>query len=160
MLAELTQEEQKQIQEATSEELEQKAKQLAIMICYFVNAFRGRPPGEKEHIDKLVNLDKILERSRFPTYPILREQVYCRLVSHLNQNYKSYEDYADFMAEALIQYKGEGRTEYVEALKKVAPSEPTNFFFGVPSSRGETQPQPKRRFWQRKPKEEMEFEQQ
>lgn len=156
---ELTEEELKEIQTDKAQTVEEKVKQVALMFYYFENSFRGRKPGEREPIDKLVNLDNIVERSRFPTYPILREQVYCRLVAFLNPNYKSYEKYADLMAQALIEYKGEGRTEWIEGLKRQAPTEAQQFYIGG-MAKSETQAPPKRRFWQRKPKEESEFQEQ
>jgi len=137
-------------------------KGVAEAISMMIRAFDGRPIEPEDIISRLTNVKNILERSRFPTYPLIAKQVYLRLIAKYNPQAKACTDWADFEAESLISYKGQSREEYVEMTKAAtSQGEPQQFYFG--EGKGISQGQePKRRFWQRKPKakEETEFENQ
>jgi len=124
-------------------------------ISMMVRAFDGKPIEPEDIITRFTNIKNILERSRFPTYPLLAKQVYLRLIKEYNPQAKACERWADLEAEALISYKGLSREEYVDSIKAAA-SIGTEQQFHI-SERSNIQTPPKRRFWQRKPKEETEF---
>jgi len=131
---------------------------VAEAISMMVRAFEGKPVEYQDIITRLTNVKNILERSRFPTYPLLAKQVYLRLIAKYNPQAQSCKDWADLEAEALIEYRGQGREEYVEMTKAISSVETEQqFYLG---DRKTEQPKTKRRFWQRKPKEESEFENQ
>jgi len=123
-------------------------------ISMMVRAFEGKPIEPQDIITKLTNVKNILERSRFPTYPLLAKQVYLRLIAKYNPQASPCKDWADLEAEALISYKGQSRSEFVDMTKAAtAAQEQQQFYLGETRL---AQP-PKRRFWQRKPKQESEF---
>jgi len=126
---------------------------VAEAISMMVRAFEGRPIEAQDIITKLTNVKNILERSRFPTYPLLAKQVYLRLIAKYHPEAYACRDWADLEAQALIEYKGQGRDEYVEMTKAVAYPEEQEIFVGAPQ---QTQIQAKkRRFWHRgRPKTE------
>ena len=128
-------------------------------ISMMVRAFDGKPIEPEDIITRFTNIKNILERSRFPTYPLLAKQVYLRLIAEYNPQAKACEKWANLEAEALISYKGLSRQEYVDSIKAAANVGTEQQFYvgeGKP-----IQPQVKRRFWQRKPKtDESEFENQ
>ena len=101
-----------------------------------------------------------MERSRFPTYPILQKQVYLRLIAALYPDEaKACETWADLEAHALVEYKGEGRTEWVEASKVVAGSESQSITIGMPQAQTDKQGILRRgRNLEKKEKERREFE--
>jgi len=116
-----------------------------------IRAFEGRPIDARDIITSLTNIKNILERSRFPTYPLLAKQVYLRLIAKYIPEASSCKEWADIEAEALISYKGLSRAENVEICKAATGAqEQQQFYFGEKGS----PMQPKRRFWERKPKEE------
>jgi hypothetical protein len=132
-------------------------KKLAEMISLLSRAFEGQSI-EKDKISKLINLDNLIERSYYPTYPLLAKQVYLRLLSkYYPKAAKSCEDWANIEAEALIEYKGKGREQYTEIMKAAVGI--TDLGLNMQAQPREPQ-QPKRRFWQRKPTEESEFKNQ
>lgn len=114
---------------------------------------------EKDKISKLIDLDNLIERSNFPTYPLLAKQVYLRLLhKYYPKAAESCKDWADVEAQALIEYKGLAREQYTEIMKAAVGL--PDLGLNVQSQPREPQ-QPKRRFWQRKPKsEESEFKNQ
>ena len=121
-------------------------------ISMMVRAFEGKPIEAQDIITKLTNVKNILERSRFPTYPLLQKQVYLRLIAKYNPQAYACEDWANLEAEALISYKGKSREEYVDITKHAGGTaeQQQDFYFGE-----RTEIQRKRllsRF--RKPKEE------
>jgi len=123
-------------------------------ISMMVRAFEGRPIEPEDVITRLTNVKNILERSRFPTYPLLAKQVYLRLIAKYNPQAYACRDWADMEAEALIEYRGQGRTEYVEMTRE--------FYFGE-MPRVPVQGEKKRfGFLRRKPssREQSEFEHQ
>lgn len=100
-------------------------------ITMLVRAFNGLPPEPTDVISKLIDVNNKMERSRFPTYPILQKQVYLRLCAALIPEAKSsMETWADCDASALIEYKGEGRTEFVEATKAAANQNESSIIIG------------------------------
>lgn len=123
-------------------------------ISMMVRAFEGKPIEPDDIITRLTNVKNILERSRFPTYPLLAKQIYLRLIAKYNPQAKACKDWADLEAEALISYKGQSRAEYVEMTKAAAAASGQEFYLGQPKP--ETQPKP--RLWQRKPKRQEESE--
>jgi len=127
-------------------------------ISMMVRAFEGKPIEPQDIITKMTNIKNILERSRFPTYPLLAKQVYLRLIALYHPECFHFKDWADKEAEALISYKGQSRSEYVEVARAASAMQGQEFYFGEGKPQA---PQVKRRFWQRKPKtEESEFENQ
>jgi len=132
---------------------------VAEAISMMVRAFEGRPIEPEDIITRLTNVKNILERSRFPTYPLLAKQVYLRLIAKYAPEAYPCEDWADLEAQALISYKGLSREEYVEMTKAASAARTEQeFYFGEkPGMPQETKG--KRRWWQRlaKPKEESEF---
>lgn len=121
-------------------------------ISQMVRAFDGRSIDAEDIITRLTNVKNILERSRFPTYPLLAKQVYLRLIKKYNPQAQACEDWADLEAQALISYKGLSREEYTEQLKSAAaPANTQQFMFSGPRQEQEV----KRRFYQRKAKPEQ-----
>lgn len=129
-------------------------KTTAEALSMMVRAFEGKPIDAQDIISKLTNVKNILERSRFPTYPLLGKQVYLRLIGKNIKGCKSFTEWADYEAEALIAYKGQSRKEWVDMSKGAMPT-PEQQYYINPQLRQQA-PQ-KKRFWQRKPKEETEF---
>ena len=129
---------------------------VANVISTLVRAFEGKPPEGEDAITRLTNVKDILERSRYPTYPLLAKQVYLRLI-HKSAPYEAESclDWANLESRALISYKGQSRAEYTEQMKHMAGiQEGQSVIFGSPQ-----QPQKKgflRGF--RKPKEGEESE--
>jgi len=137
-------------------------KSVAEAISMMVRAFEGRPIEPEDIITRLTNVKNILERSRYPTYPLLAKQVYLRLIAKYNPAAYACRDWADLESQALISYKGLSREEYVEMTRAAtAARTEQEFYFGEMPSIPQ-QAKVKRRWWQRllpaKPKEESEFE--
>ena len=126
---------------------------VAKAISMMVRAFEGRSIEPEDIITRFTNIKNILERSRFPTYPLLAKQVYLRLIKEYNPQALACERWANLEAEALISYRGLSREEYVDSIKAASNVAEQQFHLG---DRNLQQPT-KRRFWQRKPKEESEF---
>ncbi|MDH7607703.1 MAG: hypothetical protein QHH12_08140 [Candidatus Bathyarchaeota archaeon] len=127
-------------------------------IAMMVRAFEGQPIEPEDVISRLTNIKNLLERSRFPTYPLLAKQVYLRLIALYNPQAYACRDWADLEAEALISYKGQSREEYVEMARATAgPKEQQQFYFGGPPVAPKAEAPVKRHFWSRAPKEESEF---
>jgi len=150
---ELTKDELEDIQRI-SEWDKEKVKQFAEALSMMIRAFEGKPIEPDDIISKFTNIKNLLERSRFPTYVLLQKQVYLRLIALKNPAARSLEKWATKEAEALISYKGKSREEYVDTMKSQAARETQEFYLGQTQPQ---QPQVKRRFWQRKPKEQTEF---
>jgi len=133
-------------------------KDVAGVISTLVRAFEGKPPEGEDAITRLTNVKDILERSRFPTYPLLAKQVYLRLIhKYAPYEAESCEAWANLEARALISYKGKSREEYTEQLKHAsgALDEGQRIIFGMGS------PQPEKKGFMRgfrKPKETEETE--
>ena len=127
-------------------------------ISMMVRAFEGKPIEPEDIITKMTNIKNILERSRFPTYPLVAKQVYLRLIALYHPECFHFKDWADREAEALISYKGQSRSEYVEVARAASVMEGQEFYLGEGKPR--QAPKAKTHFWSRKPKEETEFENQ
>lgn len=122
-------------------------------IMWMVRAGKGLPPEPKDAISNLINVKNQMERSRFPTYTILTQVVYLKLGYLLyGEEAKILNQWSEELCHALIAYKGQGRKEWVEAVKRSEAPDQTTFSFGSREPQ-----QPKRRWYQRKPKEETEF---
>jgi len=155
----LKDEEKKQLLEFFEKLDTEMLKNVAQAISMMVRAFEGRPIEAEDVITRLTNVKNILERSRFPTYPLLAKQVYLRLIALYEPSAFPCRDWADLEAEALISYKGQSRQEYVEMTKAAAAATTEQeFYFGEMPPR--VQPQRKSRWpWRRQRKrEESEFE--
>jgi len=156
---ELEDKEKKELLEFFSKQDKEMLIATASAISMMVRAFEGKAIEPQDIITRFTNIKNILERSRFPTYPLLAKQVYLRLIAEYNPNASACKKWADFEAEGLISYKGLSREEYVDSIR-AATSVGTEqqFYLG---ERKAPQPQVKRRFWQGKGKvEESEFENQ
>ena len=138
-----------------SDETERLSKEEMNEIATLIRVVQGKPVDPDSIITQLTNVKELLERTRFPTYPILAKQVYLRLIAKYNVNASSCKEWADQEAKALISYKGQSRSESVE-MNKSPQLQPTQQF-SIGEHRSEAQPE-KRHFWQRSPKkEESEF---
>ena len=125
-------------------------------ISMMVRAFNGQSVDDDDVITRLTNVKNLLERSRFPTYPLIAKQVYLRLIQQYHPEAASCQQWADYEAEALISYKGLSREEYTEQMKAASAGEQQQVFMGQLGQ--PRQPEAKRRFWQRgESKEKSEF---
>lgn len=103
-------------------------------IAQLIRAFEGVDPEAETAIKQLIDMKNILERSRFPTYPILARQVYLRLIAKIYPEVaESCKDWADFEAHGLIQYQGKGREEFVEINKAPQGSQQNTEFYMSPN---------------------------
>lgn len=146
----LTDDEKKMLASIASNDLDKSLE----MLSKIIRAIDGKPPDGRDIISKLTNVNNILERSRFPTYPLLNKQEYLRLMALYIPEAKSCEKWADLEAQALISYKGDSRKEYVE-MSKSASMNPQQEFILNPQAMQEPKPI-KRRFWNRDPKQAVE----
>jgi len=130
-------------------------KNTAEALSMFARAFEGKPIEPENVIKTLIDHKNIMERSRFPTYPLLAKQVFLRLIEvSYGKEAKICGVWADLEAQALIEYKGQGRGEYVDVQKAASQQGPEQQFYLGPRQ----QERPKRRFFSRKAKtEESEF---
>jgi hypothetical protein len=128
-------------------------------LTMFVRASEGRSVEQDDVISRLINVKNIVERSRFPTFPLIRFQVYLRLIAHYTPEAEPCERWANEEASALIAYKGENWKAYVEMVKgqALAAGAQQEFYFGKDKTSPEGS-QPRRSWlWNRKSKEETEF---
>ena len=126
--------------------------EMAETISMMVRAFEGRPIESEDIITRLINVKDTLERGRYPTYGLIRKQVFLRLVAKFHPELKSWEEWADIEAKAMIQYKGLGHEEYVK-MQGAGAMQPEQMFYLNPQIQQQQQQEKKRRFWQRRPKE-------
>lgn len=131
------------------------------VLSMLIRAFEGHEVNpENDVITRLINVKNILERSNFPSMPIINFQVYCRLVAKYHPELEAFGQWANFQAEALKSLKALSSEQYVDMMKAqlgyVAPPTSTNIFPGMPAQQ---QPQPKRGLFhrERKPREEEEI---
>lgn len=132
-------------------------KKMLEILSMEIRAFEGKPIEPDDVITRLINIKNKMERSRFPTYPLLAKQVYLRLIAKYNKNATACKDWADMEAEALIAYKGLNWDAYVEMAKATSmPAEQQQFYLGPTQQAPKVE---KRHFWQRdkSKKEESEF---
>ena len=120
-------------------------------------ASEGKTPEPIDVISNLIDIKKMTERTGFPTYTILQQVVYLKLgYAVYGEDAKILDKWANLIMECLIAYKRQQRKEAIEMVKRSHEGDETSFSFG-----GERTGQPKKRFWQRGPKEEpSEFEDQ
>jgi len=127
----------------------------------FWRSLDGLPIEPEDVFSGMLNIKDIRERTRYPTILDLKKHVTLRLIEKTYPVFGAFGKWADEEEHHFISYpKGEGRKEGVEIMKAkgmiaqgIAP-----IFLG---ELGQTKPQGKRRFWQRKPKQaESEFENQ
>jgi hypothetical protein len=153
---ELTQDEKTAFLSSLQEMNKEDFQKIAEFISMLVRAFEGKAIEPEDIISRFTNVKNLLERSRFMTYPLVGKQVYLRLIAEKNKNAKACLEWADREAEALISYKGLSREEYVDSVKAATQQAEQEFYIGEKGKR-EEQEQPKRHWWQRKRKEESEF---
>lgn len=126
------------------------------------NAMKGRSPIDKPDLMQFnVNLKNINERTRFLTFPLLKEAVYFQLLAKMHPIIAiKAQKYADLMEECLISYKGLSREEFKE-ITKHAVNQPESTFIGTYS--GSPPMQQKKGFLSRfrrgRTSEESEFKQ-
>lgn len=130
------------------------------IISMLIRAFEGKDVNpEHDVITRLINVKNILERSNFPTMPLINFQVYCRLVAKYHPELECFKDWADLQAEALKSYKALSSEQYVEmmkALQGVAPQPQSSTNINFPGQQAQQQ---KRGLFRRGPKpEKAEFE--
>ena len=107
-------------------------KAAASAIMMFRRAIAGQTPEPSDVISKLIDIKDKMQLSRFPTYPIMAKNIYLRLIHSIyGDPAKACLTWADFEASALVEYKGEGRKEYVEATKAAASSDSQNITFAM-----------------------------
>jgi hypothetical protein len=101
----------------------------------------------------MTDLKVINERSRFPTYPLVRLQVYLRLLGYMIPEAEACLDWADEEAHTMISYKGGSREEFKDIKKAMPPPMGQEIIVGSPQQQiqPQGQPQPKRSFWSRRP---------
>lgn len=132
-------------------------KQNLDILSAIIRAFEGKEVNpDNDVITRLINVKNILERSNFPTMPIINFQVYCRLVAKYHPECVAFKDWADFQAEGLKSYKALSSEQYVEMMKAqlgyVAPPQTsTNISLG----NNPMQQQQKRGLLRRGPKPEQ-----
>lgn len=131
----------------------------AEVVSRLARGFEGKAIEPKDIITRFTNVKNILERSRFPTYPLLAKQVYLRLIAKYHPECYHFKDWANLEAEALISYKGLSREEYVDSIKAATRVDSEQQFYLGERKAAEPEKR-KTRFWSRKPKEQSEFENQ
>jgi len=88
------------------------------VLSMLIRAFEGKEVNpENDVITRLINVKNILERSNFPSMPIINFQIYCRLVTKYHPELTAFKDWADYQAEALKSYKALSSEQYVEMMK-------------------------------------------
>jgi hypothetical protein len=137
----------------TPEEEEAEFRRDMREISGMVRSARGEPLDNDTAITQLTDVKNLMERSRFPTYPLLGKQVVLRLMASTFPEAKAALEWADDEAHALIGYKGQARTESVEMNKSQANQPAQQFYLGS-EKRAEIAEQPKRHFWSRGTKKE------
>lgn len=158
-------EETEQQQELDTKELsgllnlpEEELKKQLQYLSDIMKVFDGKTLDGEDLISFNVNLKDIKERTRFLTFPLLKENVYFRLHAHLYPEIAiSGKYYADTVAKSLISYKGLSREEFRDIRKAAQPTDERGTVIGSYTA-GAVQQQPKKRFWQRTPKTESEFD--
>jgi hypothetical protein len=158
LAVELSEEERKKLQTELATLSKESMQAFSEQLSMLIRALDGRPVETDDVISKLIKLKQNMERSRFPTYPLLAKQVYLRLIAKYNKQGAACEAWADFEASALIAYKGLNWDAYVEMVKATStPQEQQSFYMG-PTTQQPTQPQvqQKRHFWQGQPKPKQE----
>jgi hypothetical protein len=71
-----------------------------------LNAMDKKPPGWKSFINRMVNLEDVKERSRYPTYPILSKNVYLEMLGDLIPEARAATMLKNKESSALIAYQG------------------------------------------------------
>jgi len=127
-------------------------------ITQLVRASKGLAPEPTDVYSYMMNIKEPLERTGFPTFTILQQAVYLKVGYEIyGEEAKILDTWANTLMKALIAYKRQQRKEAIEMAKRVEEGEKTSFYMG----RGDRErEQPKRRWWQRKQKEQTEFKNQ
>lgn len=122
-------------------------------LSIITRATAGKPVEQTSIYDKLIDIKDVKERSRYPTYPILSLIVYLENIYAFNIEAKACKTWADTLSKALISYKGQSRSEFVDMSKAPQPAQ-QEFYLGA-SRAEEPQPMKKAHFWSRPPKQEQ-----
>jgi hypothetical protein len=126
-------------------------------LAKIIKGAKGLPLDPDSVITQLTNIKEILERSRYPTYSILRKQVYYRLIyEYFGESAKACLKASNLESSALIAYKGQSRSEIVEMNKQQAQAS-QQFVIGPERQAQAQAPQAKSHFWNRKSNENEEF---
>lgn len=99
-----------------------------------VRAFQGKEVNPDEDvITRLINVKNILERSNFPSMPIINFQVWARLIAKYHPELDAFQDWADFQAQGLKSLKALSSEQYVDMFKAQqgagAPAAATSIMF-------------------------------
>ena len=126
-----------------------------------LNAVDKKPPGWKSFINRMVNLEDVKERSRYPTYPILAKNVYLEMLGDLIPEARAATMLKNKESSALIAYQGEQWEHVVKMyLKSFTEQETRETRLELSPSTPATTVKPKRslvdRIFLRKPKGEIE----
>lgn len=136
---------------------EDKQKKQLQTLSNLMRVFDGKSMDAEDLISFNINLKDIKERTRFVTFPILRENVFFRLHTELYPEIAmSGELYADLLAKSYISYKGLGREEFRD-IRKAAPSDEQGMFVGNMTSNAPQPPKKRFGFLNRSKKVESEF---
>jgi hypothetical protein len=127
----LTEKEQEELAKILTELSDEEYLKMLERLTMLLRSLEGKAPDPSDAITKLINMKNRMERSRFPTYPILQMQVYLRLLGKYNPQAKACILWANMLCSALIAYKGLNWDAYVEMVKAtVTPAEEQTFYMG------------------------------
>lgn len=131
-------------------------KQNLDVLSMLIRAFEGQDINpENDIITRLINIKNILERSNFPSMPIINFQVYCRLVAKYHPELEAFQQWANYQAEALKSYKALSSEQYVDMVKSTSglPAQPLTNINLNPMAQ---QQQQKRGLFRRAPRDQRE----
>lgn len=149
---ELTAEEKKVLGKLTTNLSPEQFLEFANKISIITRATQGKTVEQTSIYDKLIDIKDIKERSRYPTYPILSLIVYLENIAKANPNAKACSVWSNHLSKALISYKGQSRSEFVDMSK--APQPPQQEFYLGSQRYIEPRQQKKAHFWSRPPKQD------
>jgi hypothetical protein len=132
---------------------EEKFNKLCEQLPKIIRAIKGQDQPH-DFISELMNKGDIRERSRFPTWIIVRAQAYRRFMAEQAPEMKPYADAADQHGHLNISFKGQGREEAIDYKKaeKAAEAGMSMQLFANPTQKRETEP--KKHWWKREKKQE------
>lgn len=147
-----------QISQANPDEIKKMFEVLSMMI----QAFEGKDLNpDNDVITRLIDVKNILERSNFPSMPVINFQVYCRLVAKYHPELIAFEDWANFQAEALKSLGALSSEQYVEMMKAqngYQPQPSTTFGVNIGGPQQQQQQQKKRGWFGRNRQNEKQEE--
>lgn len=116
-------------------------------LSMMMRALDGQQIEQNSVVTRLTDVKNIRERSRYPTYRLVRKITYLNLLAHLNPNAQICKTWADLESETLIAYKGLQRKEWVEQTRAENNLNPQQTFNVNPQ--GQPQQEQKRGFFSR-----------